>query len=189
MRARSSRQKRSNILDAASGVSPLPVSSTLTSTSSGRAADEDRDRAVGRGVAQRVREQVVEDALDLLGLAPRPGAVVDARLHADLPRASLGLEASDARLDEAGELGVAQLERRGACVDPRELEEVVHEAGEDPHLLVHRGQVALGPGDPILDRLQHRLQRRDRRAQVVTRPRDELAASVEDPVRGLPPSR
>ena len=136
-------------------------------------------------MAEGVREQVVEDALDLLGLAPHPGAVAHARLHPHLPRVSFRLETSDARFDEGGQLGVPQLERQRAGVDACELEEVVYEPGEAPHLLVHRGQVAVRRRNTVLDRLQHRLQRRDRRAQVVARPRDELATGVEDPVQVL----
>ena len=38
----------------------------------------------------------------------------------------------------------------------------------------------LGGDDPVLNRLEHRLQRGERRPQVVARPRDQLSACVEE---------
>ena len=53
-----------------------------------------------------------------------------------MPRPRLGLEAADAGRDELGRAGASrELERERARVDPRELEEVVDEPAERPHLL------------------------------------------------------
>ncbi len=41
---------------------------------------------------------------------------------------------------------------------------------------------SLGIGEPVVDRLDHRLHRGERGAQVVARPRDELAARLEQPL-------
>ena len=91
----------------------------------------------------------------------------------------LRLDTPETRLDERGERRLAELEREQPRVDPRELEEVVDELPEHVDLLAHRRQVVLRLGEPVLDRLEHRLQRGERRPQVVARPGDELPASVE----------
>ena len=44
------------------------------------------------------------------------------------------------------------------------------------------GRYSVGVGEAVLDRLEHRLHRGERRAQVVARPGDELAACVEEPL-------
>ncbi len=92
----------------------------------------------------------------------------------------LRLEAAQARLDEPEQLRILQLQRQRAGVDARELEEVVDERPERPHLLAQRGQVVLGLREAVLERLQHRLHVRERSAQVVARPGDELGAGVEE---------
>jgi hypothetical protein len=70
--------------------------------------------------------------------------------------------------------------RECAGIDPRELEEIVHEDGEDAHLLAQDGHVLLGRGEVVLYRLEHRLHARERCSEVVARPRDELATCVEE---------
>ena len=102
--------------------------------------DEHGDRAVGGRVTKRVGDDVGEDALDLLGRAPRDGVVGDPRLELDPARPGLGLEPVQARIHHAGKLGPAQLERQRARVDPRHLEQVVHQDGERSHLLPKHGQ-------------------------------------------------
>src|SRR5207249_2043191 len=108
--------------------------------------------------------------------------LVEVELEPDLPGACLGLEATDARGYELAQRHLAQLERERTCVDLRELEEVVDQRSERLGLLVQGGEVVLGRGQPVLDRLQHRLDRRERRTQVMTRPGDELAARIEEPL-------
>ncbi len=92
----------------------------------------------------------------------------------------LRLEAAQARVDERGKRELVQLERDCAGVDAGELEEVVDEEPERPHLLPHRREVALGLGQAVLERLEHRLHRGERRPEVVARPGDELAPGVEE---------
>ena len=48
------------------------------------------------------------------------------------------------------------------------------------HLLAQDGKRRLGLDEPVLERLEHRLHVRERGAQVVARPGDELAACVEE---------
>ena len=100
VRAGSLRQKRSNIRRAASGVMPLPVSSTLTVTWSPAASTSTAIGAVGRRVLQRVREEVQEDPLDLVGRAAdgRRVGELPVELHSACPR--LGLDAADAPLHD-----------------------------------------------------------------------------------------
>ena len=124
--------------------------------------DDDCDRAVRGGMPEGVRDQVEEDALDLVGRAAHVGAaVVEARLESHVSRPRFRLEPAQARLDEAGKLRLADLEREHACIDTRQLEEIVDEPAERAHLLAHGGQVALGLGQPVLDRLEHGLQGRE----------------------------
>src|SRR5439155_796211 len=75
-------------------------------------AHEHRDRAVARRVPERVREQVEEHPLHLLGRAEdgRQRAL-DASLEVDVSRPRLRLERAQARLDDAVELNLAELER------------------------------------------------------------------------------
>ena len=53
---------------------------------------------------------------------------------------------------------------------------------ERPDLVGERRHVLVGLGEPVVDRLDHRLHRGERRAQVVARPRDQLAARLEQPL-------
>ena len=106
---------------------PSPESSTLTRTSFADGLDQHGDRAVGGRVAERVREQVEENALDLVRRAPHRRRPVETSLETDVPPACLGLEAAHARIDEAGERRLVELERQHAGVDAGELEEVVDE--------------------------------------------------------------
>ena len=127
-----------------------------------------------------VREQVEQDALHLVRGAAGDRVPVEPRLEGHALRLGLRLEPAQAGLDERRYGGVLRLDRERAGVDSGELEEVVDERSERLHLLPHRGQVAIGLGDPVLDRLEHRLERCKRRAQVVARPRDELPPGVEE---------
>ena len=106
------------------------------------------------------------------------------------PRASAsGCEEPQRGVDERRDRHLLQLERERAGVDPRQLEQVVDERRERPHLLAQRRQVVVGGREAVLDRLEHRLHRGDRRAQVVARPGDELAPRVEELLERSRPSR
>src|SRR5262245_18097473 len=85
--------------------------------------DEHRDRAVGGCVSERVRDQVEEHALNLIGRAPRDRVVADAGLELYPARPCFRLEPAQARIDQAGEFRVSQLERQRACVDAGEFEQ------------------------------------------------------------------
>src|SRR5581483_6386179 len=138
------------------------------------------DGPVGGRVPERVRQQVVEHALDLVrGAEHGPDAVLDPRLQLDAPRERLRLEAAQARVDERGERRLAELQRQCARVDPCELEQIVDERAQGVDLAAHRRDVVARLHESVLDGLEHRLQRRERRPQVVARPGDELAAGVE----------
>ena len=140
-------------------------------------------------MAEGVREQVEEHALDLLGRDRRGRLAVGVRDEVDVPRGRLGLEQAQRRVDEPGDRQLLQLERERARVDPGELEQVVDEQRQRPHLLAQGRQVVARLGEAVLDRLDHRLHRRERRAQVVARPGDELAARVEELLDARRPSR
>jgi hypothetical protein len=132
-------------------------------------------------VPKRVRHQVVQHALDLLGRRQHARACsVDLRSETYVPGDRLRLEGSQARVHQRPEGQVAQLERQHPGVDSGELEEVVHEQVERPHLLAHGRQVAVGLRDPVLERLEHGLHGSKGRSQVMARPGDELPAGVEE---------
>jgi hypothetical protein len=64
-------------------------------------------------------------------------------------------------------------------LDQAELGHVIDEIAHRSHVLQHRGEVSIDAGHVVADRLERRLERRDRRSQIVARPRDQLAASIE----------
>lgn len=65
-------------------------------------------------------------------------------------------EDADAGFHEIFDRRVAQLEHEEPRVDPGELEEIVDEAGQRPHLGTQRRQVPLGLAEAVLERLDHR---------------------------------
>jgi hypothetical protein len=77
-------------------------------------------------------------------------------------------------------LRLAQLERQCARINTGELEQIVDETRERSNLLLEDWQGVVRLGESVLERLEHRLHRGDRGAQVVAGPGDELAASVEE---------
>ncbi len=83
---------------------------------------------------------------------------------------------------KAVEAHVAQLQGELPRVDARELKEVVDQTGQVAHLVAHRRQVLLGGREPVLDGLDHRLERRERGAQVVAGVGHQLAARIEEPL-------
>lgn len=76
--------------------------------------DENGDRAVGRRVAERVRDQVEEYALHLIRRAPGDRIAGDTSLEPYPARPGLRLEPAQARRYEAGGFRLAQLERQRA---------------------------------------------------------------------------
>src|SRR5207247_1535724 len=84
------------------------------------------------------------------------------------------------RAPQAREHPLGRPWRARAGVDPGELEEVVDKPGEDLGLRPDRLEVLARLGEIVLQRLDHRLQRGERRAQVVARPGDKLATGVEE---------
>ena len=173
----------------AGGPRPCPRRSTTTSRSCG--ATTHGDRAVGRRVAERVREQVEEHALDLLRRAADAQAVAvhHAGLEPDLPRAPAAASAAQARRDEAARAAHRELEGERAGVDARELEEVVDEPAEGAHLLAQRRQVVAPErrGRPRSPRASPAA----RRAACAGRgsPRRRARAARRRAPRARPPSR
>ena len=89
--------------------------------------DEDGDRAIVGRVAERVREQVEEYALDLGRLAGCCDAGVHRCIQRDAARPCLRLDAAQTRGHDGVELGPPQLELERTAVDARQFEKVVHE--------------------------------------------------------------
>ena len=110
-------------------------------------------------------------------------------LERDPAGARLRRERLDRGLDQRSDRHAVGLERGVVRVDLRELEQVVDQHAERVHLLPHRGQVVLGLDDPVLDRLEHRLERGDGGPQVVARPRARAAAARRTAPRAATSSR
>jgi hypothetical protein len=140
---------------------------------------ENGDRAAVGRVAHRVREQVKQHALDLLGRHANRN-VRRLRLEPDLACVRLGAQRSHRARDQLFERAVPQLERYGACVEQRHLEEIVDERREDPQLFADCRHVFVRRREAVLDRLDHCAERRERSPEVVTGPGDELAPGVEE---------
>ena len=105
---------------------PSPVSSTLTRTSPSSGSTTHRHRAVGRRVAEGVGQQVVEDALDLVGRAADGGSASILAASATR-RVCASASSPRRRIDEAADRRLLEVESQRAGVDPGELEEVVDE--------------------------------------------------------------
>src|SRR5437016_1732676 len=101
-------------------------------------------------------------------------------LEPDALRARLRREAAEARLDERRQLDDLQLIRERTRVDARKLEQILDERRQTARLLLERREVLGDVRELVLDGLEHRRDRRDRRAQVVARGGDELTSRVEE---------
>jgi hypothetical protein len=69
--------------------------------------DAHGNRAVGGRVAERIRDEVEEHTLNLIGGAPGGRILVDAGLEPDPARSRLGPESAQARVNETRELCLA----------------------------------------------------------------------------------
>jgi hypothetical protein len=98
----------------------------------------------------------------------------------DTARVSVGFETPEAGFDDARQRSRAQLDSERTGVDSRQFEEIVDEPSEILDLLSDCGEVMLGRSQPIFDRLEHRLDRGERRTEVVTCPGHQLPACVEE---------
>src|SRR5215831_20760693 len=93
---------------------------------------------------ERVREQVEEDSLDLVGRDADDGIGGDACAKLDVARPRLGLERAHAARDQLTHRRVAQLQSERAGVDPRQLEKVFDELREDLCLDADRLEILAG---------------------------------------------
>ena len=162
---------------------PSPVSSTLTRTPSTspatNTATEPSPGVWRRALARRLSEH----ALEVVRGAPRRRrGRIHAGLDPDAPRLGARGDPAHAAVHQAIETHVAQLHGELSPVDARELEEVIDQAGEVAHLVAHGREVLLGGCEPVLDGLEHRLERREGGAQVVAGMSHQLAACVEEPL-------
>jgi len=159
---------------------PSPVSSTLiltaswseaTSTATAPSLGVWRSALVNRFSATR---SVIR------GAAHRGDTRVDPRLHPHALCARAGLDTADAAPHQRVELDLAHLQPESARIDAGQLEEVVHQPAEVPHLVVHGGRIGDGGPQPVLDGLQHRLQRRERGPKVMAGVCHDLPTGVEE---------
>ena len=137
------------------------------------------DAPVGRRVADRVLNQVEQDALELLGIGPRWAQRVG---HLGPNRDPLGLGLHAHRLDRLrDQFGQRHLLERPvdvAGLEPRELEQVVDQDAQRVDVGAHPAQVAATGGgildDVVADGFREQAQRRDRRAQIMRDGRDQV---------------
>ena len=102
-----------------------------------------------------------------------------------MPLRAHRLDAAQAGLHHRLEWCRAELEGERSRVDACELEKVVDERREDADLLAEHGKGRRGLDEAVLERLEHGLHVRERRAEIVARPRHELTAGVEEPLQAL----
>ena len=160
-------RKRSNTYGRSSAAMPVPVSSTVSTTWSPAASALTRTFPPP-GERERVREEVRQDALDLrcvdFGRQRRGG--VDQERHA----AALGAR-GERRADAAGEgreVGRPTVEVEAAGLQLGEVEELVDEVEQTARVPLHdrelvaepRIEVAVAPGERVLDRPEQERQRR-----------------------------
>ena len=142
---------------------PSPVSSTLTRTSRRARTSTSTATEPSAGVWRRAFVSRLSSTRSRWSGAQRTGGQ---RLGQRATRGGrrgprrLGLHAAQAALDQPAELRLAQLEGQRAGVDARELEQVVDEAAEAPRPGRASRAGSARAGQPVLDRLQHRLQGR-----------------------------
>ena len=150
----------------------------------GAVARPDRDTAIGGGMANRVLDQVEEDALDLLGVGLRQH-LVGGKIGRERDPARLGRRPhrGDGVVDQAAQLDLVHRPGDLPRLDPRELEEVVDQRRQRLDVGAHLAQVALA-GLPrrhsIVDRLDQQPQRGEGRAQVVRDSGDHLPPRLLD---------
>ena len=89
------------------------------------------------------------------------------------------MDAAYAGIDERGDGDDLQFVREGPGVDSREFEEVVDEGAESAGVFLQRAEIFVGLGEAVLDRFEHRCDRRDRCSEIVAGGGDEFAAGVE----------
>ena len=139
-----------------------------------------RDGAVLRRVPHRVLHEVVQHALELLGVAADRGDVArDALCQHESLALRLGAERLDGLVDQLGDADPGQRPRDVAGLEPCELEEVVDQRRERRDVALRAPQRVgglFGPcDDAVVDRLDEQPQRREGRAQVVRDGGDQVA--------------
>jgi hypothetical protein len=122
----------------------------------------------------------VQHPRDLVGRDLHPGQPVDVVDDANPFQVGMGPSRGDRVGGHLGEADRAAVELERAAVDTGELEQVVHQSGEPLGVAPDLGVVALHRlrlgHHPVVERLGHRPDGRQRAAQVVGDPGDELAA-------------
>jgi len=162
----------------------------------GAVAQGDDHLPAGRGVPERVDQQVGEHTAELVatrrdqrrrGPSRHGSGQVAGQAHA--PGLGVGLEHLQDLGDQAGQVGRLEVEGERARLDLRQLEQVVDQVGEPVHLGDQAVEVAAAGGwiadDLVGQRLGDRPQARQRGAQVVRGPGNQVAAAgLHGPLAG-----
>jgi transposase len=145
----------------------------------------DRHAAIGRRVAQRVLDEVEQDALKALRVRACDRRVRGQLGHdVDAARPGLRLHRLDGLADKLRDLDLLDRPFDLAGLEPGELEEVVDHRRQRADVGLHLCEVAgpfLALDDLVVDGLRQEPQRCQRRAEVVRHGRDEVAPRL---VRG-----
>ena len=160
---------------------PGPSSQTAIVVFGAAVVGDQPHAPVGRRVADRVVEQVGEHLLQPLRVAGGLEADrvdLDPQPHLAVAEHALARRAVE-QLVHAEALGG---DRQRPRLEPREVEQLLDEAAEALRLR-ERGLDRVRVLDAVGEVLQHRLQRADRRAQLVRDVGDEIAAHPLDVAR------
>ncbi len=158
---------------------PMPWSVTLISTAPSRRADGDGDAGALRAVVHGVLDEVA-DGGDELRLAAAHGQPALAAAH-DLDAAGRGGRAGavDGLGDHLVDRHEVLLGQRVGALQPREVDELLHQPGQPAGLVLqpageaaHRGRVLAR----VEQRLGEQRHRADRRLELVADVGDEVAA-------------
>ena len=164
------------------GRCPTPVSSTLTSHSVGPGATPHAHGAVRRRVPSAFVSRLRSTRSTWSGAQRTRGTPPSSRVSSRTSRASAPRPGGRARtLSTSPSSGAS---RSSSVSAPASIAASSNRSSTSrpsaARLNAQLRQVVLRPDQPVLDRLEHRLDRGERRAQVVARPGDELAARVEE---------
>ena len=142
-------------------------------------ARADRHLAVGRRVPHRVLDEVGDDLVQALVVAVER-QVLGLHRHREADRSGVQPRLPDREVEHRADLEHAPVERHAARLEPRQVEQLLHEPAQPFDLGEHGAQrLGIGRFDAVDQVLEHRLQRGDRRPQLVAHVGDEVAA---DPV-------
>ena len=159
-------------------------------------ASGDLDSAIGRGMTDRVGDEVLNHPTQLLRVGVDHGPRFGVAPQSDSAGPSHGSANCYHFADGVGEWDRFDRELKGFCVNPGEFKQVVDHSSHSVDGLAHLGVIARGVFcNTVLERLRHSPQAGKRSSQIVGNPGDQLTArsfesafsliGVGQPLRGV----